>query len=232
MIQVFADAGALARAAAAAIAAAARETVAERGTFRIALSGGTSPLATYRELAAAPESAPWPATVVLLADERAVPPDHPESNARLVRVTLLDALAAAGRAPRFVRPRGELADLDAAASAYEPELATPLDLLVLGVGPDGHTASLFPGAPATRERERRVLAVHDAPKPPPRRITVTPRAIAEARRVIVIATGGEKATAVAAALGGAAPAECPAALARAGTWMLDGPAGAGVSSAS
>jgi 6-phosphogluconolactonase len=90
------------------------------------------------------------------------------------------------------------------------------------VGPDGHTASIFPGHAAVHEHERRCLAVLDSPKPPPRRLTLTPRALAEARDAIVLATGSEKAAAVAGAFAAdATPARCPAVLLRKREWFVD-----------
>jgi 6-phosphogluconolactonase len=173
-------------------------------------------------LAAAPpgEAPDWSRVTVLFADERALPPGDPESNYRLVREALLDPLGA--RAPRVVRMAADSADLEGAAREYEAELALPLDLLVLGIGEDGHVASLFPGSALLGERVRRVAAVTDSPKPPARRLTLTPRAIAEARGLLVLAAGADKAAAVAAALAaGADPARIPAALARAGEWLVD-----------
>jgi 6-phosphogluconolactonase len=127
--------------------------------------------------------------------------------------------------------KGEYPDLTAAAEEYEAHLRAPLDLLLLGIGEDGHVASLFPGAVAVAERERRVLPVLDAPKPPPRRLTLTPRAIAEAREVLVLATGPGKARAVAAALEGATePEELPARLVRDRVWLLDREAAAALRS--
>jgi 6-phosphogluconolactonase len=221
-LRVVADAGALALAAADAVVAHAARTLAARGAFRFAVPGGRSPRGMLAALAASPrrEALDWSRITVLFADERALPPDDPESNFRLVREALLEPLGAG--APAVERMRAEAADLDAAAREYEPELAEPLDLVVLGIGEDGHVASLFPGSPLLRERERRVAAVTDSPKPPARRLTLTPRALAEARAVLVLASGAGKAAAVAAALGpDADPQRTPAALVRSGEWIVD-----------
>jgi len=123
---------------------------------------------------------------------------------------------------RVHRIEGERRDLDAAAAAYGQELPAALDVLVLGLGTDGHTASLFPGSPAVLERRRRVMVV-ESPKPPRQRITITPPVIAAARQVVVLVTGRDKAPAVARALDGDAPSpsEIPAVLARHGVWFLD-----------
>jgi 6-phosphogluconolactonase len=220
--RVLADATALARAAAERFAARAGEAVAARGGFRVALPGGRSPRGMLEALASGPlrDAVRWDAVTILFADERALPPSDPESNYRLVREALLEPLGA--RAPRVERMPADAADLEAAAREYESLLERPLDLVVLGIGEDGHVASLFPGSPLVRESVRRVAAVTDSPKPPARRLTLTPRAIAEARAVLVLASGAGKAAAVAAALApGADPLATPAALARAGEWLVD-----------
>jgi 6-phosphogluconolactonase len=123
---------------------------------------------------------------------------------------------------------GGRADRDGAARDYEKVLPARIDVLLLGMGPDGHTASLFPGSPALNETERRVVAV-TAPKPPAERLTITPPVIAAAINVVVLVTGAEKAGMVAKVLDGAAtPAELPVWLARGGTWILDAPAASGL----
>jgi 6-phosphogluconolactonase len=229
--RVFASLEELSRAAAALIAGAAVEAVRERGVFTLGLSGGSTPVRTYQLLAEAGRPAhsggagangllfPWAATQVYFCDERCVPPDDPESNFRLVQEALL---ARAPVPPENVhRIRGEDPDPGRAADAYARLLPARLDLLVLGVGEDGHTASLFPGSPVLGERERRVAAV-TGPKPPPRRITLTPPALAAAGRLLVLAAGEGKAGAVARALEGPSdPASCPAQFARRGLWLLD-----------
>lgn len=219
--RIFDDAGALACAAAERVVSLAEEARAARGAFRIAIPGGRTPVALYRLLAG--EFAPRldAARVELLfADERAVPPDHADSNYRLARETLIEPLGLA--AARVRRMRGETDDLEAEAARYERFVAEPLDLLVLGVGEDGHVASLFPGSRLLDERVRRVAAVFDAPKPPPRRLTLTPRTIAEARHTLVLAVGTEKAAAAARALGASGdPRGCPARLTREREWLLD-----------
>lgn len=207
---------AVARAAAGRVVGLARAIPANR-RFRIGLSGGRTPRRLYQLLATRLEA---DRVELLFADERAVPPDSEDSNYRLVQETLLAALPVP--AERVHRMRGELADLEVAAREYEPLLEPPLDLLVLGIGEDGHVASLFPGSPLIEERSRRVAAVLDSPKPPARRLTITPRVIVEAGTVMVLAIGAAKAGAVAAALAVAGdPADCPARLARGGEWLLD-----------
>lgn len=231
VIHVFDDPSALARAAAETIADAAAGAIRERGRFDLGLSGGRTPEATYRALASAPLAArvEWTRVRVFFADERAVPPQDPASNFRLARETLIDPT----RIPpaNVHRMKGEYPDLAAAALEYEAHLSGPLDLLILGVGEDGHIASLFPGSPLVAETAQRVAAVADSPRPPARRLTLTPRAIAEARRVLVLATGAEKAEPVARALeGNAAPRGVPARLLRDREWYLDRDAAAGLAS--
>lgn len=229
MIRVCEDATAVARAAAERVVAVGVEALARRGAFRLGVSGGRTPEALYRLLGEEPfcGAVAWSRVDVLFADERAVPPDDSASNCRLVRDTLV---AATGIPEARVHPmRGDEPDLETAAADYDALLEEPLDLLLLGIGEDGHTASLFPGSPLLAERARRVAVVHDSPKPPARRLTVTPRVIAEARDVLVLATGHGKAPAVTAALEGAASvAECPAILLRDRNWLLDQEAASGL----
>jgi 6-phosphogluconolactonase len=226
--RVVSDAAALAAAAADAVLAHAARAIAARGAFRVAVPGGRSPRGMLAVLADTPaDTLDWSRVTVLFADERAVPLRDPESNYRLVEEALLEPLG--DRAPRVLRMAADAGDLQAAAREYETELAAPLDLLVLGIGEDGHVASLFPGTPLVLERVRRVAVVTDSPKPPARRLTLTPRAIAEARGVLVLASGAGKAVAVAAALAPHAdPRRVPAALARAGEWLVDREAAAGL----
>ena len=225
-VHVFDSPSALAEAAAARIVSCAAAVQARGKRFRIALSGGRTPAAAYRILGGGIAPAvDWTRVAVLFADERDAPPTEPESNYWEARKLFLEP---AGVPPERVhRMKAEAPDLAAAAAAYEPLLAEPLDLLVLGIGEDGHTASLFPGSPLVRERQRRVAAVFDSPKPPPRRLTITPRVIDEAGEVLMLASGAGKAEAVARALvGDGDPAEVPAWLARNGTWCLDAAAAA------
>jgi 6-phosphogluconolactonase len=240
-IHVFDAADAVSAFGAALVARAAIEAIGARGRFKLALSGGRTPQELYRRLARWPESAgdagaggapraraatiDWNRVFIYFADERAVPPSHSESNFRMCRETLIDP---AHIPPRNVhRMKGEYPDLKIAAIEYEAHVLGPLDLMILGIGEDGHTASLFPGSALIAEREHRVAFVENAAKPPPRRLTLTPRAIGEANDVIVLATGEEKAAAVAAAIEGDAPAaQVPARLLRDRTWLLDAAAAA------
>jgi 6-phosphogluconolactonase len=185
-IHVFPDAEAASRAAADAVARAAHAALADRSVFRLGLSGGTAPRRLYQMLAESPEAIDWRRTRVLFADERGVPPDHRDSNYGMVRDLLLRRVPIPES--QVHRMQGEAEDLEAAARAYEPSVAEPIDLLILGVGEDGHTASLFPDAPSLREHTRSVIAV-TAPKPPARRITLAPGVIDRARGALVLAFG-------------------------------------------
>ena len=220
---------ALATAAAAWVADCVTETLTRRDTCAIALSGGRTPQPVHAALARGHRDLDWARIHVYFADERAVPPDDPNSNYRMARESLLDGVPLP--AANVHRMEAERADLDAAAREYE-RLLPILDVLLLGIGPDGHTASLFPGAPTLEERSRRVVPA-DSPFPPPRRLTVTPPVIGEARRTAMIVSGGDKATVVARALEGPVdPRALPAQLALGATWFLDRAAAAALTGAS
>ena len=221
--RVLPDPEAVARAAADAIAAAITGAVAARGEAHVALAGGTTPQRAHALLAGRAEL-PWERVSLYFGDERCVPPDHPDSNHLAAAGSLLDPLAGRLDPARVHRMRGEDPDRDAAARDADADLPDRLDLLVLGLGPDGHTASLFPGSDALDEAVRRVVPVF-GPKPPPWRLTITPPVIAAARAVLVLATGAAKADAARRALTDPFdPRATPAALARGGTWLLDAPA--------
>ena len=190
----------------------------ERGGCTLALAGGRTPEPVYRELASTADI-DWARVAVFFGDERAVPPDHPESNYRMVRAALLSRVPIP--AASVHRMEAERPDREAAARDYERSLPRGLDILVLGVGADGHTASLFPGSAALDEQRRLVLPVI-GPKPPVERLTVTPPVIEAARSVVVLATGADKAAMVARAVEGPLdPKAVPAQLARRGAWFLD-----------
>jgi 6-phosphogluconolactonase len=176
----------------------ARQALRDRGTFAIALPGGSVATSCFPALAAA--SVDWSRTDFFWGDERAVPPDHPESNYGLARRLWLEPAGVPGS--RVHRMNAEAPDIDAAAAAYARDMAgvlgspARLDLALLGVGPDGHVCSLFPGHPLLEEGALQVAAVHDSPKPPPRRVTLTLAALATSRLVVVVATGAAKAAVV------------------------------------
>lgn len=192
--------------------------IAERGSCALGLAGGRTPEPVYGELAAG-SSIDWRKVSVFFGDERAVPPDHPDSNYHTVRMALLSRVPIpAGNVHRM---EAERSDREAAAREYERSLPSRFDVLLLGMGPDGHTASLFPGSAALDERHRLVLPVLGS-KPPAERLTITPPVIEAALKVAVIATGDDKALMVARAIEGPfAPKAVPAQLARRGCWFLD-----------
>jgi 6-phosphogluconolactonase len=179
------------------IAESARSAVRDRGFFGIAVSGGETPKVCFEALAAAPlrDEVDWGRWQLFLADERCVPSDDPASNFRLVRENLLARVSLpAGRVHRW--PTESAAE--SAAFEYERELETALgappvfDLVQLGLGSDGHTASLFPGTEALAERTRSA-AVGLAPTPPRRRLTLTLPVLNRARGVLFLVVGEEKA---------------------------------------
>jgi 6-phosphogluconolactonase len=192
--------------------------IAGRGACSVCLAGGRTPEPVYRELASV-SSIDWSRVDVFFGDERAVPPDHPESNYLMVHRVLLSRVPVP--ASQVHRMEAERGDREAAAREYERVLPPRLDVLVLGMGPDGHIASLFPGSAVLDERQRLVVPVVGA-KAPVDRLTITPPVIEAARGVAVIATGEDKAAMVARAIEGPlAPKEVPAQLARRGSWFLD-----------
>jgi 6-phosphogluconolactonase len=194
-----------------------------RRDLRLGLSGGTTLAPVYEHLAALESvSLNWNAMSFYFGDERAVPPDHPDSNYRLARETLLSRIPAAPE--RIHRMEAEQSDLDRAAREYDALLPLSLDLLLLGMGVDGHVASLFPGSPALAEAERRVVPVSGG-MPRVARLTITPPVLAQAKEIIVMVNGLAKGEAVARALEGPLdPFACPAQLVRRATWILDHPA--------
>jgi len=227
MEDVLSGPGGWARATAAHIAALLRRVVAARKdaardqewTVSLALAGGSTPASVYHVLSTMHEL-PWDRVEIFFGDERCLPPDHPESNFRMARETLLEPLRFS--AEQVHRMEAERSDRAGAADDYARILPERLDLLLLGVGPDGHTASLFPGAPAIRETERLVVPVPSPEDHGLARLTVTPPVLEAAARIVVMARGAEKARAVARALEGAwDPETCPAQLARRGAWLLD-----------
>jgi 6-phosphogluconolactonase len=198
---------------------------AARGGGGIALSGGSTPRRAY-ELAAEAE-ADWGAAEAWLADERCVPAGGERSNARLVREALLARLAVE---PAFHHVWTELAPQEAA-DDYDGELAgARLALALLGIGPDGHTASLFPGSPALAEEERRAVAAAPGLAPWVDRVTMTIPMLSSAGEVVFLAVGADKAEAVRRAFAEPPSPATPASLVRSRTGrtvaVLDEAAGA------
>jgi 6-phosphogluconolactonase len=176
--------------------------IAARGFFAVALPGGSVATNCFPALAALPVN--WSQVQCFWVDERAVAPSDPESNYAVAQKLWL--MPAAVPAASIHRMPADLPDLDAAAIAYAQDLTRALgsparlDFVLLGVGPDGHVASLFPQHPVLTLDDRLVAAVNDAPKPPPRRLTLTMPILAGAERVVVVAFGEEKAEALREAL--------------------------------
>ena len=176
----------------------ARDAIAARGLFRLALSGGNTPRAVHAALARRGADLAWNRVQITFGDERCVPPDHADSNYRMARETLLDAVAIPPG--NIFRIRGEIDPADAA-QEYEDRLAAVAarcgepryihDLVLLGLGEDGHTASLFPGSPALAETVRNVIPA-TGPKPPPQRVTMTFPLLNAARHVGFLVTGAGK----------------------------------------
>lgn len=174
---------------------AARAAIEDRGAFSIALPGGSVATTCFPRLATA--SIDWHRTHFFWGDERAVPPEHTDSNFRVAKETWLDRIEGA----RIHRMEAERPDLQAERASYERELRNVgLDLALLGVGPDGHVCSLFPGHALLDETEKWVATITDSPKPPPTRLTLTMPALAAAKTVVVVALGAGKAEMIASAL--------------------------------
>ena len=196
------------------VASAAANEIAEalRGGVRtLVLTGGTTPQKCYELLAQM--EVEWGRVTVLFGDERCVPPDHPDSNYLMAKKTLLDKVmpATVHRMPAELGP-------DEGAAEYEKVVAanSPLDFVLLGVGEDGHTASLFPGHQALKAHHL-VVGIHDSPKPPPERVTLTLPVLRAARQVLILATGAGKADAVAKAKRG----EVPSGMITGAKWLID-----------
>ena len=234
-IIVVADAGTLAHEAARRFTGMAREAIDSRGRFSVALSGGSTPGALFSLLAEAPyrEQIPWPEVDLFWGDERCVPAGDPGSNYYMAEETLIARVPIP--AENVHRIRGELAP-EAAARTYDKTLRdffcgpyARFDLVLLGLGNDGHTASLFPGSSVLDERERLALAVTAVYEDrPAERVTLSLAAINTARHVLFLVTGSAKAEIVRAVLEGSReqfPAQRIQPGAGALTWLLDEEAG-------
>jgi 6-phosphogluconolactonase len=196
------------------VAAAAAASISEalwKGSRTLVLAGGTTPRRCYELLSAM--EVEWGRVSILFGDERCVRPSHPESNYRMAREALLDRVAPATvyRMPAELGP-----DEGAELYARVVEAVSPLDVVVLGVGEDGHTASLFQGHPAL-QAPGLVVGIHDSPKPPPERVTLTLNALQAAKTVLILATGEGKADAVARAKRG----EVPSGMIAGARWLID-----------
>lgn len=237
------NAAAAARATAEVFLTSVERAVAERGAACVALAGGSTPRATYELLASDElrERVPWEKVFFFFGDERAVPADHPDSNYK----TAMDAMLTKMRVAKncIFRMEADGSDLAAAAKSYEAAIynhvpagaggVPSFDLILLGMGPDGHTASLFPGSPALDDSINLIIPAFGGPQKI-RRLSFTFKLINAAREIVITATGDSKAPALQRILtsGGANP--LPAARVRPSggrlVWILDAPlaAAAGV----
>lgn len=228
--KIYTDSEQLAAAAAALVAECAADAIAARGRFDLALSGGSTPLSAFAQLAAPPyqQGINWPRTFIFWSDERCVPPTHPDSNYRAAKEVLLDQVAIP--AVNIFRMRGELPP-NQGAEDYQHQLQAhfgspgfPIfDLILLGLGTDGHTASLFPGSTALRTGEVPVTENYIASLER-WRLTFTFPLINAARRVVFLVSGVEKASIVQEVLQpGGRPLPAKAVNPHSGglTWLLD-----------
>jgi len=237
-VYVYPDAEAVARAAAEMFATVVKGVLADHAVARVALAGGSTPKATYKLLAtpAWHERVEWPRVEIFFGDERCVPPDHPDSNYGMTKQHLIDPLEL--DPARIHRLEGERAPIQAAAD-YERALVSALgappvfDLVWLGMGPDGHTASLFPHSAGVRDKTSYVIAnAVDSPltKGPTTRLTITLPVIDAAHHVRFLVGGADKAETLAQVARG--PSELyPSSLVTAAdlVWFVDRAAGAKLS---
>jgi 6-phosphogluconolactonase len=221
MIRIFADHTTLSEMAAEAIISIAQQCLEKHGRFQIVLSGGNTPRETYALLGQrfGDQHRLWQNTHVYWSDERCVPPDDPRSNYRLAKESLLDHVNIPP--DQIHRIRGEADDLQAEADCYDVEFPIHPDLILLGMGADGHTASIFPHSPALEEPQRKFIVVQ-APVAPTTRITITPPALAGASEIMVLVSGIDKAPAVNQVFGETAtPHNTPARLVHDAIWLMD-----------
>jgi len=232
-VAIYPDSTTLSHEAAQYVVRLATEAIASHGRFTIALSGGSTPKALYSLLGNEPyrSQIDWALVEIFWSDERCVPPDSSDSNYQLAQEVLLSKVPIA--ANQVHRMPADKPDRDAASQEYTLEMQRvfdtdgipSFDLLQLGMGPEGHTASLFPHQASLHEQQRLVMPVN-VPKPPPPRLTFTPPLLNAARHVLFLVTGSEKADALHAVLEGSyQPEEYPAQIVRLPhgevTWMLD-----------
>lgn len=233
-IRIYPDLDALSEAAAEFFTKSARAAVATTGRFTVALAGGSTPRPMYERLAAPPfgDVVPWPGIRVFWGDERCLPPDHPDSNYRMAREALLSRVSIPS--DNIYRMAGERPP-DAAAAGYAETLCDVFrlaegelprfDLILLGMGSDGHTASLFPGTDVLTEEEKPV-ASHSVDKLATDRLTLTLPTINNAAHVVFLVAGEGKAETLQRVLEGSyEPANLPSQLIRPThgrlTWLID-----------
>ncbi|WP_426566977.1 6-phosphogluconolactonase [Angustibacter sp. McL0619] len=244
LVVVHRDAQVLAASVAARLVTRLVDAQAAHGTAHVVLTGGTVGTAVLAALAQSParDAVSWPHVHVWWGDERYLPAGDPDRNETQARQVLLDSLPLPSDNVHPMAASDDPAgsDVDAAAERYADELARvaraegtgrdavpAFDVLLLGVGPDAHIASLFPEMAGVYETDRTVVGVHGSPKPPPQRVSLTLPAINRAQEVWLVAAGEEKATAIGLALSGAGPVQAPAGAVsgqRATVWLLDRPA--------
>ena len=217
MIEIFANAQELARRAAEYFVARSGEAVAQKGFFTVALSGGSTPKALYQLLVNL--DVPWSRTQFFWSDERHVPPDHPDSNYRIAHEAMLSRVPVPES--NIHRIHGENPDAEEAANEYEQTLLQ-LDLILLGLGTDGHTASIFPGSEVLHETKRLVAAPW-VEKLKTYRITMTLPLLNNGASVLFLVSGAEKAEIVKEVIEG--PKQYPAQFVQPNhgqlLWMLD-----------
>jgi len=231
--RVFADLEALSRGALEELLRVMRDAIAQRGRFAIALAGGHTPAKLYSLWAdAAGASTPWDKVHLFFGDERYVPADSPLSNYRMARETLVSRVPIPAANVHPMLGPDKYASQEAAAEAYEAELrrffgAAPpaFDVQLLGLGIEGHVASLFPGSPALKETQKWVMPV-EAPAKPPQRVTLTPAVMNRGRNTFFLVAGENKREIVAAlrAEPEGQPSQYPAGIIRPerrALWFLD-----------
>jgi 6-phosphogluconolactonase len=235
VIEKYPDTDALVAAAGDRLVRAIGTAIADRGRASIVLTGGGTGIGLLARVRRQADTIDWSKVHLFWGDERFVPADDDERNEKQAREALIDHIdIPADNVHAMPASDGAFGDdIDAAAAdcvrvladtADAGEPAPNFDVHLLGMGPEGHINSLFPHTAATRETERLVVSVHDSPKPPPRRITLTLPAVQRSREVWLVVSGEGKADAVAAAIGGATPDDVPAAggVGRDATvWLLD-----------
>ncbi|MBJ7399469.1 6-phosphogluconolactonase [Mycolicibacterium sp.] len=232
-VETYPDTDVLVAAAGDRLAAEISEAIAARGRAMVVLTGGGTGIGLLKILGS--HTTDWSRVHLFWGDDRYVPHDDDERNEKQAREALLDHIdiPVGNIHPMPASDAGFGDDLDAAAQAYNDMLAANaeagepapvFDVHLLGMGGEGHINSLFPHTAAVLEKHRMVVGVEDSPKPPPRRITLTLPAVRRSRQVWLVVSGEAKAEAVAAAIGGADPADVPAAGAigiEATVWLLD-----------
>lgn len=208
---------------------------ASRGECHLVLTGGSMGIALLEAVATSRirDIIDWSRLDLWWGDERFLPVGHPDRNETQARTALLDSVPLDPARVHSVPGPDRAADVDDAARQYAAELATAagpgddlpqFDVVMLGVGPDAHVASLFPEHPAVHETERPTIGVRGAPKPPPERVSLTFRALNSAQSVWFVVSGADKADAVALALSGAGPLQAPAGAVsgqKSTIWLLD-----------